>query len=132
MAKPTVLVTGATGKTGAAVVAQLRDQGWPVRAMVRARDARSEGLGSEGLERQGAEIVVADIFDPDQLLDAMRGTRRAYYVPPIHPYAIHGADERWRREHGLMMAKQPPVEPRDRMMVVSSDISNRNEVSWAT
>jgi hypothetical protein len=68
MSKPLVLVTGATGKTGAAVVAQLREKGWPVRAVVRLRDERSARL-----DRLGAETVVADLFDPDHLLDALRG-----------------------------------------------------------
>lgn len=86
MNRPTILVTGATGKTGGAVVQQLRAMDWPVRAMARVRDARTEHL-----ERLGAEVVLADIFDPDQLAQALRGVRRAYYVPPIHPYAIQSA-----------------------------------------
>ena len=86
MTKARVLVTGATGKTGGAVVTELLAHGHPVRASVRRRDARSEAL-----ERHGAEVVVADIFDPDQLLDAMKDVQRAYYLPPIHPYAIQSA-----------------------------------------
>lgn len=81
MTHPKILVTGATGKTGSTVVAQLRERNWPVRAIVRVRDARSERL-----ERLGAEIVVADLFDPEQLQAAMKGTVRAYYCPPFHPY----------------------------------------------
>jgi NAD(P)H dehydrogenase (quinone) len=68
MIKPKILVTGATGKTGGAVVTELLAKGWPVRAAVRVRDARSDRL-----QRRGAEIVVVDIFDPNQLMDAMRG-----------------------------------------------------------
>lgn len=83
MSRPAILVTGATGKTGRAVVAQLREKDWPVRAVVRARDARSEAL-----ERLGAETVVADMFDPDQMLAAMQGCARAYYLPPFDPYMI--------------------------------------------
>ena len=86
MTKAKILVTGATGKTGSAVVAQLLAKDYPVRAAVRVRDARSERL-----ERLGAEVVIADLFDPDQLLEAIRGTQRAYYLPPIHPYAIQSA-----------------------------------------
>jgi uncharacterized protein YbjT (DUF2867 family) len=48
--KPTILVTGATGKTGAAVVAQLRENDWPVRAIVRRRDQRSEKLDRLGAQ----------------------------------------------------------------------------------
>ena len=85
-ARPKILVTGATGKTGAAVAFQLLARGYPVRAAVRCKDARSDAL-----ERKGAEIVIADLFDPDQLFDAARGTQRAYYLPPFHPYAIQSA-----------------------------------------
>ncbi len=86
MTKPTILVTGATGKTGSAIVAQLRERQWPVRAVVRSRDARSERL-----ERLGAEIAVADMFDYDALRAAMAGTSRAYFCPPFHPNMLQSA-----------------------------------------
>jgi NAD(P)H dehydrogenase (quinone) len=86
MIKPKILVTGATGKTGGAVVTELLAKGWPVRAAVRVQDARSDLL-----QRRGAEVVVADIFDPSQLMDAMRGVQRAYYCPPYHPFVIQSA-----------------------------------------
>ena len=44
MIKPKILVTGATGRTGRAVVTELLAKGWPVRAAVRVRDARSDLL----------------------------------------------------------------------------------------
>jgi NAD(P)H dehydrogenase (quinone) len=83
MINPKILVTGATGRTGRVVVTQLLAKGWPVRAAVRVRDARRDLL-----QCRGAEVVVADIFDPGQLMDAMRGVQRAYYCPPYHPFAI--------------------------------------------
>ncbi len=86
MKHPKILVTGATGKTGNAIVAQLREKDWPVLALVHSRDARSERL-----DRLGVETVVADLFDPDQLQEAMQGTTRAYYCPPFHPYMIQSA-----------------------------------------
>lgn len=86
MKNPKILVTGATGKTGAPVVGQLLARGLPVRAIVRNKDARSDAL-----EKRGVEIVVASMFDPEQLLDAMRGVQRAYYLPPIDPYMIQSA-----------------------------------------
>src|SRR5258707_1295006 len=86
MTNPKILVTGATGRTGSAVVTQLLAKGWPVRAAVRVRDARSDRLQS-----RGAEVVVTDIFDPGQLTDAMRGVQRAYYCPPYHPFVIQSA-----------------------------------------
>lgn len=85
--KPRILVIGATGKTGGAVVAELLRKGWPVRAVVRRRDERSALL-----DKMGAETVVADYFDTDQLRQAMEGTRRAYYLPIMHPFMIQGAN----------------------------------------
>jgi NAD(P)H dehydrogenase (quinone) len=86
MTNPKILVIGASGRTGSAVVAQLLAKGWPVRAAVRARDTRSDLL-----QHRGAEVVVTDIFDPGQLTDAMRGVQRAYYCPPYHPFVIQSA-----------------------------------------
>jgi uncharacterized protein YbjT (DUF2867 family) len=86
MSQPLILVTGAAGKTGSAVVHQLLEQGQRARAVVRRHDARSECL-----RQAGAEIVVADLFDPDQLLAAMKGAQRAYYCPPFHPFMIQSA-----------------------------------------
>lgn len=80
------LVTGAAGKTGGAVARRLLHLGAPVRAVVRRTDARSAEL-----QRLGAEVVVADLFDPVALARAMRGTARAYYVPPFAPYATQSA-----------------------------------------
>jgi NAD(P)H dehydrogenase (quinone) len=86
MTRPMVLVTGATGKTGGAVARRLLQNGWPVRAAVHTADLRSERLRNEG-----AEVVVVDLFDPEQLLEAMRGAARAYYCPPWHPYMLQSA-----------------------------------------
>src|SRR6185437_3268343 len=41
MLKPRILVTGATGKTGSVVVAELLKAGYPVRALVHQEDGRS-------------------------------------------------------------------------------------------
>lgn len=84
--KPVIAVTGASGKTGAAVVRELRAMQFPVRAIVRKRDARSAQL-----EAIGAETVIADMYDPTRLADALKGARRAYYVTLFEPYMIHSA-----------------------------------------
>jgi uncharacterized protein YbjT (DUF2867 family) len=81
-----ILVSGATGKVGSAVVSQLRERHIPVRAVIHRHDARSEEL-----ERLGAETVVADLYDYDQLLAAMRGTSRAFFAAPFHAHMIQSA-----------------------------------------
>lgn len=87
MQKPLILVTGSTGKTGTAVVERLRELDWPVRAVVRSLDDRSRRL-----ESLGAEIVVADLYDYEQMRDAARGTKRAYFCPPVQPFMIQAAN----------------------------------------
>ena len=86
MSKPRILVTGATGKTGGAVVTELLRAGYPVRAMVHREDGRSERLRA-----QGAEIALADISDFERVAGAMRDVQRAYFCPPYDPYMIQGA-----------------------------------------
>ncbi len=87
MTKPLILVTGATGKTGAPLVAELRKRDWPVRAIASREDERSANL-----RKLGAEVVVADMYDPEQLYAAAKGAQRAYYLPPMHPYMIQAAN----------------------------------------
>lgn len=87
MVKPMILVTGATGKTGTEVVVELRKHEFPVRAVVRVEDARSDAL-----KKLGAEVAVADMYDPEQLYRAAKGTQRAYYLPLMRPYMIHAAN----------------------------------------
>jgi uncharacterized protein YbjT (DUF2867 family) len=77
MSKPKVLVTGATGKTGAAVVEQLLERDYPVRALVRVRDERSERL-----EQLGAEVVLGDFLDLKSIRDAVQAVKRVYFVYP--------------------------------------------------
>jgi len=86
MTKPTILVAGATGKTGSAVALRLLQMGWPVRAIVHNTDSRSDRL-----RRAGAEVATADLFDPEQLVRVMSGTARAYYCPPWHPFMLQSA-----------------------------------------
>jgi uncharacterized protein YbjT (DUF2867 family) len=86
MSKPKILVTGAAGKTGGQVAAQLLAAGYPVRGFVRQDDARSAAL-----KAAGADVVVGDLADPQALLDAMRGVQRAYFLPPFDPYMIQSA-----------------------------------------
>jgi uncharacterized protein YbjT (DUF2867 family) len=86
MVHPKILVTGATGRTGAAVVAELLKAGYPVRALVRRDDARAAALRARGVE-----ITVADISDAERVADAMRGVQRAYWLPPYDPAMLTGA-----------------------------------------
>ena len=86
MTKTTVLVTGATGRIGGAVATQLLEKGITTWAMVHRNDARSARLRD-----LGAEIVVADMFDIQQVQAAMDEVDRLYFNPPYHPHALDSA-----------------------------------------
>jgi len=86
MNKPRILVTSAAGHTGASVVMQLLEKGYPVRAFVRRQDARSKTL-----QHAGAEIIVGDLFDLRDLRKAMQHVQRAYHCPPYANNLLHNA-----------------------------------------
>ena len=85
MTKPKILVTSAAGRTGSAAVLQLLEKGFPVRAFVRKRDARTDVL-----ERAGAELAFGDLFDFRDLRTALVGIQRAYHCPPFAPNLLEG------------------------------------------
>src|SRR5262245_11707326 len=86
MSRPRILVTGATGRTGAVVASELLKAGYPVRAMVRREDERSAALRARGVE-----IAVADMSDAEPVTAAMRGVHRAYWLPPYDAAMLTGA-----------------------------------------
>lgn len=71
-----ILVVGATGTTGRAVVADLLERGLPVRALSRSPERAAE------LEALGAEPAVGDLADPSTLARPMRGVERLYVAVP--------------------------------------------------
>ncbi len=75
-----ILVTAATGKTGAHTVNTLLDQGHQVRALVHRADERADRLA-----RAGAEIVVGDLLDLEAVSAAAKGIDAAYLTYPIAP-----------------------------------------------
>jgi NAD(P)H dehydrogenase (quinone) len=86
MADPLYLISGATGTTGRAAVAALRTAGKRVRALVHKEDARAEAL-----RKRGAETVVGEMRDLDQVRVAMEGVAGAYFVYPFQPGLIDAA-----------------------------------------
>jgi uncharacterized protein YbjT (DUF2867 family) len=86
MQKPTILVTGATGKTGGATIAQLLAMGYKVRALVHRADHRSQHLA-----KRGAEVVVGSLEDITDLRNTMAGVQRAYFCPPLEPGTLRRA-----------------------------------------
>src|SRR3979411_3171667 len=69
-----VLVTGATGKQGGAVVEALLTRGHQVRALTR----NPASPAAIRLREQGVEIAVGDFTDHDSLVRAARGADAVY------------------------------------------------------
>ncbi|MGI5244349.1 NmrA family NAD(P)-binding protein [Dactylosporangium sp. CA-139066] len=81
-----VLITGATGKTGASATATLLDHGHRVRALVHRTDGRADRLAAAG-----AEVVIGDLHDLDAVTRATKGIEAAYLTYPISPGLIEAA-----------------------------------------
>jgi uncharacterized protein YbjT (DUF2867 family) len=79
-----VLVTGATGRVGRAVVDQLTDAGVPVRALTRRPEAAATLPA-------GVEVVTGDLTVPESLDAALRGVSAVFLVwtaPPATASAV--------------------------------------------
>jgi uncharacterized protein YbjT (DUF2867 family) len=76
-----ILVTGATGNTGSAVLPKLETSGVGVRAMVRSSNDAAR------LPNTSATVVVGNFDDPRSLETALKGVTRAYLVTPSSPGA---------------------------------------------
>lgn len=72
-----ILVTGAAGKTGRAVLGALRGQNEPVRGMVH-RPSQAGEISELGV----ADLVAGDLLDRSKLIDACQGIRAIYHIPP--------------------------------------------------
>jgi uncharacterized protein YbjT (DUF2867 family) len=71
----TVLVGGATGRQGNAVVDELLARGYSVRGLTRKPDSK----GAIALADKGVEVVQGDYADPDSLLAAMQGVATVFF-----------------------------------------------------
>ncbi|MEM8875903.1 MAG: NmrA family NAD(P)-binding protein [Planctomycetota bacterium] len=114
----TILVTGATGKTGGHLTLNLLERGLPVRAFTRKRSPESERL-----REAGAEIAIGDMLDIHSLQAAFEGVRRVYFAYPFTPGLL---------EAGMNLvacAKEAEVEL---LVNLSQIITSRGHASAAT
>ena len=72
----TVLVTGATGRQGGAVIRHMLPKGWKLKALTRNPDGRE----AQALARQGVEVVQGDLEDADSIARAALGVYGIYSV----------------------------------------------------
>ena len=77
------LITGAGGGNGGVskqVIERLRERGHRVRALVHHDDARADPL-----RELGAEVVVGDLTNPRNVVDAMAGADRMFFSMSVSP-----------------------------------------------
>ncbi len=89
----TILVTGATGQQGGVVARELLSRGHSVRAMT--RSPASEGAVK--LAGLGAEIVQADLDDPESLRRALEGVWGAFAVQNTWEAGVEGEEVQGKR-----------------------------------
>jgi uncharacterized protein YbjT (DUF2867 family) len=83
----TILVTGATGRQGGAVIRHLLPKGWKLRALTR----NPNGCAARQLSEEGVEVVQGDLEVPPSLEHAARGL---YGIFSVQDYWVSG----FRRE----------------------------------
>ena len=71
-----VLVTGATGRQGGAVVRHMLAKSWKLRALTR----RPKAYEAQTLARQGVQVVQGDLEDPVSIARAAEGVYGIYSV----------------------------------------------------
>ena len=76
-----ILVTGATGNTGSQIVAQLKQTGADVRALVR------DESKAASLNDQGVDVVRGDLDDAASLADSLSGVEKIYLCTSNGPTA---------------------------------------------
>ncbi|MEW6287026.1 MAG: NmrA/HSCARG family protein [Chloroflexota bacterium] len=79
-----ILITGASGKTGRAVIRALLRRGEAIRALTR-RPEQADSLAALGVE----EVVVGDLLDGPAMKRAAQGARAVYHIAPnVSPHEV--------------------------------------------
>lgn len=85
--KPLILVTGATGYIGGRLVRLLLERGYRVRCLVRSPRKLESRTWRDDTH---VEVVQADLLEPGDLVDKIRGCSAAYYL--VHAMISAGED----------------------------------------
>jgi len=72
-----ILVTGATGMVGRALVPHLVESGWPVRVLIQPRRG---GRTARSPWDDDVDVVVGDLFDVQTLHNAMQGVHTVFHL----------------------------------------------------
>lgn len=125
------LITGAGGGIGSvsrSVVEELRTRGAQVRAMVHRDDERADPL-----REMGAEVVVGDLTEPQDVVDAMAGVDRMFFSMSVSPDYLQAtavvcaaALESGRLEVLVNMSQMTVSQ----MTLTSTDESHQHRLHW--
>ena len=74
-----ILVTGATGNVGSALVGELKAAGADFKALVRNPEK------AEALKADGVEVVMGDLGKPDTLAAALEGVDKVFLLSSVAP-----------------------------------------------
>jgi uncharacterized protein YbjT (DUF2867 family) len=91
--KDTILVTGATGNQGGAVARELLVNGYKVKAMTR----NPTSGAAQALAAQGAEIIPADLDNPNSLQKALVGIWGVFAVQNTWEAGVEREEEQGKR-----------------------------------
>jgi len=83
MSRAKTLVTGATGMTGSHTVQLLLKRGHTVRVIAHSEDERSMRL-----QELGAEVVIGDLLNLNDVRLALSGIRGTYFAYPLSPTLV--------------------------------------------
>ena len=131
MSTPLYLITGAGGGTGGVsrlVIEQLRSRGERVRALVHRDDDRADPL-----RELGAEVVVGDLTDPQNVVDAMTGADRMFFSMSVSPdylqatAVVSAAALEYGRIEAIVNMSQMTV---SQMTLTSSEESRQHRLHW--
>jgi uncharacterized protein YbjT (DUF2867 family) len=104
VAQRTILVTGATGKQGGALINQLTGKGFNLRAMTRHPD----GDAATALRGRGVEIVQGNLDDEASLRSALQGAWGVFAVQNTWEAGVEGEETQGKRL--AQVAKQAGVQ----------------------
>ena len=103
-----ILVTGATGNNGSALIQSLMAMGANVRALVH------DEAKAKGLREAGVEVVIGDYLEPETLDAALEGVDKVFLVTPLSPDAakmasnVIAAAKRAGNPHIVRLAEKAP------------------------
>jgi len=88
-----ILVTGATGKQGGALISELAGTGWTLRALTR----HPEGEAAQKLRGMGSDIVAGDLDDATSLKKALAGAWGVFGVQNTWEAGVEREEEQGKR-----------------------------------